>query len=201
MPELCDSLLSVANVFDCDNPPIGGAEINMIAINRADIDIAVTTFLTSYEKEVMTNLTLKVGKKGYLFQGHKTSNNPGFELVKKEIGKDKFRHLLDAVIFNNSKDAKKSLNEFASGANIVLVVENVGKGAQNKDAFEVYGYHAGLEIQTATRRVNENEGTTAVTFSSVENKEEPFAPYLLLSTDYATTKSLFDGLLEVEDGE
>ena len=167
----------------------------IILINRDDVDRAATTFESGYENEVVTSLTLLSGKTAKLLEGYQRSNNPGFDIVKKENRPDGVSHVLAFVVFQLTKANKKSLNEFLRGARVVAVVRNIYEGPSQKDAFEIYGYATGLEISEGTRRLNDEDAVTPITLTSVEGEEEPSVPYtFLVDNSYADTLAAFEAL-------
>ncbi len=185
-------------LFDCNSAPVAGVNSQIVLINRDDIDRAATTFESGYENEVITNLVLGSGKTAKLLEGYQRSNNPGFDIVKKENRPDGVSHVLEFVVFQLNKDNKKSLNEFLRGARVVAVVRNIYEGAAQKDAFEVYGYATGLEISDGTRRLNADDGVTPITLTSVAGEEEPTIPYtFLVNNSYADTLQAFEALKPV----
>jgi hypothetical protein len=186
----CEGLISADMLFDCANPAIGGIETDVLLINAEDVDIAATTF-SSTNKTVVTNLALKSGKSGYILQGVKQVNGANTELVKKEMGPDKFKHVFSGVILNASAANKLQATNLSEGSKYVVVIEQKWKGASNADAFVVLGLKSGLELQTMTWNTKENDGTIAFTLESTEGYEEPTLHLTLLETDYATTKTAF----------
>jgi len=194
MAELCVDKLTEDILYACASPPVAGVNAVVKIINYDDIDRAATTFATGFTSEVIDNLAIVEDAPVLTLQGYKRSNNPGFDLVKVENRPDKFTHLLEFIIFQLTKENKKALNQLTKGARIVVIVQNVYLGPDKGDAFEIYGFDTGLEIQTATRRLNDNDGVTNVTMQSQDGEEEPNAPYTWLDTDYATTKAAFDAL-------
>jgi hypothetical protein len=187
----CEGLITANILFDCDNPSIGGLETDVLLINAEDINIATTT-ISATNKTLMTNLALKATKVGFLLQGVKQINGTSYELVKKEFGPDKFKHMFTGVILNPSAANKLQATLLSEGGKYVVVVEQKWKGAANADAFQVYGYKSGLELMTLTYNSKENDGTISFTLESTEGYEEPIVPMTLLETDYATTKTAFD---------
>jgi len=186
----CEGLISADILFDCANPAIGGIEADVLLINAEDIDITATT-ISNTNKALVTNLALKTGKTGYLLAGVKQVNGANSELVKKEMGPDKFKHVFSGVILNPSAANKLQATNLSEGAKYVVVIEQKWKGASNADAFVILGYKSGLELQTMTWNTKENDGTIAFTLESTEGYEEPTLPLTLLETDYATTKTAF----------
>lgn len=186
----CEGLISADILFDCANPAIGGIETDVLLINAEDVDIATTTFSNS-NKTVITNLALKSGKTGYVLQGVKQVNGANTELVKKEMGPDKFKHVFSGVILNPSAANKLQATSLSEGSKYVVVIEQKWKGASNADAFVVLGLKSGLELQTMVWNTKENDGTIAFTLESTERYEEPTLQLTLLETDYATTKTAF----------
>lgn len=187
----CDGLLTSDILFDCDNAPKGGIEVDVLLFNREDIDIDAVTFDAS-NKLLMTNFQLKSGKTGYLLQGVKQIQSAAAELVKKETSVDAFKHIFNGVILNFSAANKLEIQSMAEGASLVAVIELKWKGASNADAFQVLGYDAGLELNTLAWNTNENDGTVSIELSSVDGFEEPKMVMTLLETDYSTTKTAFD---------
>jgi hypothetical protein len=187
----CEGLISADILFDCANPAIGGIEADVLLINAEDIDITATT-ISNTNKTLVTNLALKTGKTGYLLAGVKQVNGANSELVKKEMGPDKFKHVFSGVILNPSAANKLQATNLSEGAKYVVVIEQKWKGASNADAFVILGYKSGLELQTMTWNTKENDGTIAFSLESTEGYEEPTLPLTLLETDYATTKTAFN---------
>lgn len=189
----CNGLVDGNILFDCDYPAIAGLEVNVVLINRSQIDVTATTYDAS-NKTLMTAFALTEGNTytGYQFQGVKQINSTAFELVKKDTGPDKFRHVFNGVILNPSAENKLQLQQMAEGGKYVVIVEKKWKGEDNEDAFDVYGIDSGLELNVVTYNSNENDGTISLELSSAEGYEEPKVPATLLTTDYATTKASFD---------
>jgi hypothetical protein len=187
----CEGLITADILFDCNNPSVGGLETDVLLINAEDINIATTT-VSLTNKILMTNLALKAGKSGFLLQGVKQINGTSFELVKKEFGPDKFKHMFSGVILNPSALNKLQATFLSEGGKYVVVVEQKWKGASNADAFQVYGLKSGLELMTMLSNSKENDGTISFTLESTEGYEEPTVPLTLLETDYATTKTAFN---------
>lgn len=187
----CTGLLTADITFDCANAPIGGIEQNIVLINKDDIDTTATTYDES-NRLLVTNLQLKSGKVGYKLTGVKQANGKAWELVKKENAPDKFKHTFSGVIFNPSLDNKSQADSLSQGAKYVVVVEQLWKGAENADAFEILGLKSGLEISTMTNSSKENDNMIVFELASVDGFEEPTMPKTLLETDYATTKTVFD---------
>ena len=187
----CEGLITADILFDCANPSVGGLETDVLLINAEDINIATTT-VNSSNKILITNLALKATKTAFKFQGVKQINGTSYELVKKEFGPDKFKHMFTGVILNPSAANKLQATQLSEGGKYVVVVEQKWKGANNADAFQVYGLKSGLELMTMTYNSKENDGTITFTLESTEGFEEPTLPMTLLETDYATTKTAFD---------
>ena len=188
----CEEKLTAAIQKDCDNKPKGGIEVGVIFYNFDDLDKANTTF--DANDMIITNLATKSGTTGYLLDGIKQVNSASFELIKNEEGFDKYRHLFAGVILAPSAANKKRLDEIASGGRFVVIIEKKWKGSSQADAFEILGYDAGLVISTVVWNTKESDGVIKFEVASEEGFEEPKMPLNILETNYATTKTAFDGL-------
>lgn len=190
MPD-CTGNLTADILFDCANAPIGGIEQNIVLINKDDIDVSTTT-IDGTNRILVTNLQLKPDTTGYMLEGVKQSNGKAWELVKKENAPDKFKHTFSGVVFNPSAANKQQADELSKGAKYIAVVEQVWKGEDSVDAFEVLGLKSGLELLTMTNNSKENDNMIVFELSSADGFEETTMPKTLLETDYATTKTAFD---------
>ena len=191
MPLDCTGNLTADIIFDCANAPVGGIEQNVVLINKEDIDMANTT-VDADNRVLVTNLQLKSGKTGYLLSGVKQSNGKAWELVKKENAPDKFKHTFSGVIFNPTAENKMQASALATGAKYVAVVEQVWKGAESAEAFEILGLSSGLELMTMTNNSKESDNMIVFELSSADGFEETTMPRTLLDVDYAATKTAFD---------
>jgi hypothetical protein len=186
----CDGLLAGNILNDCDNSVIGGIEVDVMLFNLSDINKVATTYNTT-NKLLVDNFELKAGKTGFLLDGVKQVNALKWELVKKELGNDKYKHTFTFVILNPSVANRKLLADM-NGGYFAVMVETKWKGASSAEPFLIGGYDSGMQLQTATFSTNENDGTISVEMSSVEGYEEPKPVLTFLDTDYATSKTLFD---------
>lgn len=186
----CKPLLTSDILLNCDTPTVAGIENTVVLINRDDIDRTATTFSTT-NPNLMTNLALKTGKKGFKVEGIKQILSAGFELVVGDYV-NRFTHRFSGSILNLDSETLNTLNELGGGANLIAVIETRYKGSDSKEPYKVLGYSQGLELSTATWSSNENEGTIQIELTSVEGREEPVVPFTLLETDYDTTKTAFD---------
>lgn len=190
MPVDCTGNLTADILFNCSNAPVGGIEQNVILINKDDIDVVNTT-TDATNRVLITNLQLKPGKTGHLLSGVKQSNGKAWELVKKENAPDKFKHTFSGVIFNPSAANKQQADALSKGSKYVAVIEQVWKGTNSEDAFEILGLTSGLELMTMTNNSKENDNMIMFELSSSDGYEETTMPRTLLDVSYAATKTAF----------
>ena len=186
----CTGLIDADILYDCDNGSVGGLEVDVVLINRADLDLAALTYDPA-NKLKLTNLALKATKTGYLLKSVKQVHSTNYELVPKDTGVDKVSHVFNGLILTPSADNKLQLQNMKDGADLVAVVEKKWKGVDDADAFEVLGIESGLILTAVSYTSTENDGAITFTLSSQEGYEEPKLPLNLLETDYATTKTAF----------
>ena len=190
MPINCDGILTGDILNDCANSVIGGIEVDVLIFNKSDIKRTSTTF-DSTNPLLITNLESNAGKSAYKLEGVKQVNFLKSELVKKELGNDKYKQSFTFVVLNPTVENRKKLFEMNNGYYTVMV-ELKWKGATGTESFLIGGYDSGMQIQTSVQATNENDGTISVEMSSVEGYEEPKPLLTFLDTDYATSKLLFD---------
>ena len=189
----CTGKITANFVLDCDYLPIAGLTTNAVLINFDDIDRTATT-ISGTNRLLMTNLALKTGTTGYLFTGVKQTNAKAYALVPKDTNVDKYAHTFNGTVFNASVENKLQVANLSLGGKYVVVVEQLWKGADNEDAFEVLGYFTGLTLTEATNSSTENDNTILLKLNSSDGYEEPSLPHNLLETDYDTTKTAYDNL-------
>lgn len=196
MPTLisCERILDRDFKYDCDNPPLQGLTDIVALINYNDIDRAATTFDPN-NKQLMTDLVLKAGKRAYRLEGYRLSNSAQASLVVKEApAVNAFLHTIGGVGVQVDAEQLDAISKLAQGAKMVAVVERKFKGANQESAFLVFGYDSGMELATADYNSNEASGTLPFTIANPSDEEEPRPPYIWLNTDYATTLSDFESL-------
>jgi len=187
----CEDFLLADLQKDCLNPPKAGLEYNVLIFKKEDVNTSAVTF-DATNPLLMTNFQLKSGKTGYLIEGVKSKTQNGlWELVKTDFS-NAFKHQLSVTSTNNSVDNLLTIQQLLSGGKYVAIVETIWKGTDNADAFHVLGYGSGLEAQTGTQNYNENSGVATIELASEGGNEEGFLPYVLVETDYATTKTAFN---------
>lgn len=186
----CTGLIDADILYDCDEGSVGGLEVDVVLINRSEIDITALAY-DATNKLKLTNLALKTAKTGYLLKSVKQVHSTSYELVPKDTGVDKVSHVFNGLILTPSADNKLQLQNMKEGADLVAVVEKKWKGTDDEEAFEVLGIESGLILTAVSYTSTENDGAITFTLSSQEGYEEPKLPLTLLETDYATTKTAF----------
>lgn len=188
--EECEEDLAGDILRSCNDNNVGGIETDVLLFNKKDIDETQTTF-DATNGMIVTNFKLKAGKTGYLFQGVKQVNSVRSELVVKETSENKWKHAFLGNIPNSSAVNKKRLSEIDK-SDIVAMVQTKFKGTDNKDAFQLFGYHVGMNLGESVYASNENDGAITINVASLDGYEEPKPPYTVLNTDYETTLTNFN---------
>jgi hypothetical protein len=190
----CTGKITANFLLDCEYLPVAGLTSNAIIVNFDDVDRDAVTF-DSNNRIIMTNFQLKPGTTGYLFTGVKQSNSKNWTLVPRENLPNKYNHVFNGTIFNPSAANKLQVSNLGLGAKYVVIVEQLWKGEDNLDAFEVLGYDTGLILNEATNNSSENDNTIVLALGSEEGFEEKDLPRNLVEgASYATTKTAFDNL-------
>lgn len=190
---LCGKISS-AFTINCDNPLQAGTEDTLVLINWEDwLDAALTVNMSN--NQIVENIVLGSGITGYEVQGKNNSIAPKYEMIKQPYA-EVYNHEINYKIFGVSADLKAQLEKKAKGR-FVAIVYNKYKGADGNSAFEIYGADAGLVVTQLLRDVNsaDTQGAFDVILKTSEQSLEPHMPKTLFITDYATTKSVVEGLL------
>lgn len=178
-------------LFDCDNLPSAGIEKNVLLVNRQDIN-----YTTSPVTGGVVDVNLKPGTEGFMIEGIKQINSYNYEVTVNTDSLNRVTHSFIGRIYDLSPENKAQINAFVNGANVVAIVENLAKGADQLNAFEVLGFENGLEISEGAKNSLENDGAFVLTLSSNEQTLESKVPLTFLDTDFATTKTKFENKLE-----
>ena len=190
--------ISTDIVLQCDTPPVAGVADVMYLINKADIDTVTfdNTNPTAANK-LVTDITLKAGKFAYKVEGRNNSHEPS-SLLRKGRYFDTFEHQVMFKIFDNSPAIKTQIENMVQRGDLVAIVENNFRGVGDVAAFEILGYGSGLEVTEQTRVTNDQDtqGGYSITLKTGDQQGEPHLPYSLLDTNYATTVTLLEGLLD-----
>lgn len=185
-------LISAGLAPSCDNPLVGGLEIDVILMNKDDI----TDYTPNGTNPLVIEAVVKAsGKVGYKYEGIKTSNNAKAMLVKGKYTTN-YDHELSMVIFNVNGDAKKQLELLAKGM-VVAFVRYKYRGTNGDAAFEILGRDQGLEATVIERDSNnaDTQGGYSVTLKTPEVGKESHLPAPFYKTNYVTTLGLYNGLL------
>lgn len=186
----CNDKLSADILKDCNNAPVAGLEVDILLVNREDVDQAALTY-DGVNDLICTNFQLVSGSVGYLLEGIKQSNGASSELVVKDFTNG-YRHLMSGVMLAPSAANMRALEQIMDGGSYVAIIERKWKGIANADAFLILGLDSGLVASSSTWNSKENSGIELFELASEEEYEEPRKPRVLLETDYATTKTAFD---------
>ncbi len=188
----CEGLITEDILVDCENPLVGGLEADVLLFNRSQIDFTAITF--DANNKILCNSfgLLPNDNVGFILRGVKQVNNTSAELVKKENGPDKKKHIFNGFILTPSAANKLQLEIMSEGGDIVAMVHKKWKGANNAEAFEIYGLNSGLQLQTVTYSSTENDGAIGFQLANPDGYEEPKLPLTFLDTDYATSLTLFN---------
>ena len=174
----------------CNVPVVGGIEVKAILINRKDVE-SIT--LDATQKNKVTDITLKTGTQGYLLTGIKKSLGAFSDLSQKENRKNTWLH---KISFEQFQIDAASVENVDNMDDFICVMELKNKGEQADGTFIIQGLKQGLYISADSWSANDADGARILEGSSLEDGGEQFSKWVLHSTDYATTKNLFDGLTD-----
>lgn len=187
----CLDGIKAAVLNECGSAPIGGLEINAWVFNRSDL----TATVDGTNKNLVTDLSVAVTKQGYKIQGFKKNLNAGHDIVVSETNIDKYTHYFNFQAWMLDAEAVNNLDGLSD---LVVVVERLNKMNSGDGAFKIYGLDTGLYKSSDTERANDIDGNRNIEMTSQAGEEPTVSSHILFKTDYATTKSLLDGLLTVQ---
>jgi hypothetical protein len=176
--------------YDCENPLQPGVENRFILMNLQDIASYTIT------DNKVTDITLKGGKQGYLFEGVKQSIKPSYEFVETGLVNG-YNHNLQFQIYDIDSDRKEEL--FKMGVNrFVAIIFNMNVPGNEDGYFEVFGLQSGMEtigLTRINRGVDPDVGYT-VTLNTGELVNESKLPLNFFDTDYQTSLAKILALLQ-----
>lgn len=183
----CDQI-TMGGVYDCANLPQPGNSPYLVLVNKDDLNNGTIT--RNSAGTLITNVTLPTNKPAYLFEGFQDSVKTKVDMVKTANG-PMYKHTVDLVVYDVGPVMRQNLERMCRGS----VAAFVEKRKKDSNSFELYGEDAGLYVVPGTLySSNENGGTFKVTLASLDGQEETKMQATVLSTDYATTRTLVQGL-------
>lgn len=197
---ICAKLLN-DSLFYCDRKPIGGIEQVVKSVNRSDIDYSQWTVSNILSpSECSHEITAWSGTDPATLNAVTIQGIPGKQLLNYQVSWADtdygiyFTHLINLFSQGITLETLCNLKALGEGAEVVTFVEQKNKGVDNKSAFLVFGWYAGLKLADGSISSSENNGNAIYALTSKEPDLEPYMPLVLNITDYPTTKAFFDSL-------
>ncbi|VEI52674.1 hypothetical protein [Capnocytophaga sputigena] len=162
--------------LDCLYKPSRGLRNRILLIHYNDIDRRYTTF--NSQKSEITNLQLKVDKKGVLIE---TKNS--FKVKGSQKFSGGFIHEVSLKIDKVDSVNLAVINSLTRGS-YVVIVETSG------NTFEVLGYDAGMTLSNIQRDYAGN--VIPITFTTPNDVKELRMSAIWNETDYNTTNKRFE---------
>lgn len=195
MANICNSLIKADIAFDCDALSVRGVEDTAIIINRDDIDMVQTTFDTTL-KNVITNLQLKAGKKGYqvVQLGATPFNGAKTDLVVGTFRNTYTNELPIAILSNDPTTLANIVEPLNSGAKFVVIIKNKTAGGDEKALYQVYGYAQGL-VASAGANEKYSEETDGGWLTTLTETGAPHPALFFYKTSAEATEAAIESLL------
>lgn len=193
MPQLCESLISAAIQFDCEEISVKGMEADGVIINRDDIDFAACV-IDNNNGNIIKTLALKSGKTGYAVA--QLGNTPFTGLVSNlNVGtyRNTWTHEIPIAVLANDPTVARDIIDPLSNGNFVLVLRNKNKGEDGSGEFQIFGYHQGCRASAGTNE-KYSEDTEGGWLITLQEQNAPKAGMFLWNTDAQTTRSQYDSL-------
>ena len=187
MATCADGILK-AITSDCTTAKSGGLEVVAYVLNRTKFTL--TYSLTVANK--ITDITAIGLAKAYRYTGIKKNLDAGHDVVVSENRPNKYTHLVSLEQFETLAD---DILNADSIQDIIIVVEAKDKTTTGDGIFFAYGAQKGLFPSTDTKRFNTDNGVRKLEFTSLAGQEENHSGFVVLDTDYATTKALLESLV------
>lgn len=193
MPQLCESLITAAIQFDCEEFSVRGMEADGVIINRDDIDFAACV-IDDKNGNIIKTLALKSGKTGYAVA--QLGNTPFTGLVSNlNVGtyRNTWTHEIPIAVLANDPTVARDIIDPLSNGNFVLVLRNKNKGENGDGEFQIFGYHQGCRASAGTNE-KYSEDTEGGWLITLQEQNAPKAGMFLWNTDAQTTRSQYDSL-------
>lgn len=193
MPQLCESLITAAIEFDCEEISVKGMEADGVIINRDDIDFAACV-IDNNNGNIIKTLALKSGKTGYAVA--QLGNTPFTGLVSNlNVGtyRNTWTHEIPIAVLANDPTVARDIIDPLSNGNFVLVLRNKNKGENGNGEFQIFGYHQGCRASAGTNE-KYSEDTEGGWLITLQEQNAPKAGMFLWNTDATTTRSQYDSL-------
>jgi hypothetical protein len=142
-------------------PAAGGLQTDLVQIRKADIASVVRDALNPK----LVSISLKPGKKGFLFQGLGESNVGRAKLTPTKFGSPTYTHEVDLVAFTSDPADYATAEDLAKDSTVSVVADNNGN-------YLVYGLNAGLKAtKNDTDTANtDTGGSPEITLASTKEK-------------------------------
>lgn len=196
----CDNLIKMNIERNCDDPLAMGYEKKGILINRDDIDFGAVVF-DDENNNIIKELPLKAGKFGYWVYQHGTKpfNGTNKSVEVGELGNSVTSNV-HIILPDHSPALIDGVIDPLLNGEFVFISFNKHKGlvnAKGASAFEVFGFFQGLSISEGSRDAyaEDTGGGWAITLTE---SKAPKAGLFLFDTDYATTESMVNSLVQAE---
>lgn len=193
MVNICETIIAKDIAVACEDMVSKGMEADGVLMNRLDIDFTATKF-DETNKNIINQLVLKTGKKGY--QVVQPGNTP-FTGTKSSLVVGTYRnswtHEVQIVVLANNPDVAADIIDRLANGKFVLILRNVTKGEDGKGEFQIYGYAQGLTC-SAGENDKYSEDTEGGWLMTLQETSAPKSAMFLYNTDSETTTAMYESL-------
>lgn len=190
--------LAAGNAIDCDNLPSGGTEPNILLIKKTEWDLAKVSGTVTFDgttPNLITDLVLDSGDKGYLFEGFQNSVKPLFTTINRASG-IRYKQTIDYVVPGGKAEVDKLIKD-SGNERYVVIYKNLFKDEDGEGKYKVLGVEAGLKRPEGGAEKDAFSDVDGVWMCKLESEEfalESTPMYTLYKTSEAVTDAIFVAL-------
>lgn len=190
----CEGIISGA-LASCTNPLVPFVRQRLLIGNLQDIDV-ITRSVTPGEENVIEDITMKVTKQMFAFEGLKSSISAQSELVPDGFT-SLYNHQCNLIVFDVSSEQKLNLQAMASVEQFAIV-ENSKDDSLDNSIFEVFGIGRGMlpsELIRINADIDTGAGYSIVLITPDIGGKEVTLPDSFFDTDLSVTEANIEALL------
>jgi len=197
---LCESLIKKDITKNCVDYIVPGIEANGVILNRQDIDFTTVEF-DPVRKNVIKEMPL-LNKAYRIFVPGPTPFNNTTTTMQTGTNRNTFTNDVAFVVMDNDPDVCDKIIDVLANGLFVIIYENkfknINKPSTPGDSvFQIAGYYQGLRAKTLEN--NKYSADTEGGWNVVlEETNSPVSGLFLFNTDYATTQSQLDTMVNPE---